>query len=73
YGTTQAFEATLLNGQGNPKTNEKITFNINGVFYTRTTNTDGIAKLNINLQPGQYIITSQYNDATTSNTVTVTP
>ncbi|MBQ6218145.1 MAG: hypothetical protein IJH63_16135, partial [Methanobrevibacter sp.] len=71
YGTTQAFEATLLNGQGNPKTNEKITFNINGVFYTRTTNTDGIAKLNINLMPGKYIITTTFNGLNIANNVQV--
>ncbi|MBQ9026245.1 MAG: hypothetical protein IJ104_07730, partial [Methanobrevibacter sp.] len=72
YGTTQAFEATLLNGQGKPQPNEKITFNINGVFYQRTTDANGTAKLNINLLPGEYIITSQYNTAITSNTVKVT-
>ena len=72
YGVSNPFTATLLDGTGKPLANEKITFNINGVFYTRTTNTDGIAKLNINLQQGEYIITSQYKDATTSNTVKVT-
>lgn len=51
--------------------NAKITFNINGVFYTRTTNNQGIAKLNINLQAGKYIITSSYNGLNVANTVTV--
>lgn len=50
---------------------EKVTFNINGVFYERTTNESGIAKLNINLQQGKYIITSSYNGANIANTVTV--
>ncbi|WP_407378951.1 hypothetical protein [Methanobrevibacter sp.] len=73
YGTANPFEATLLNGQGKPQTNKNITFNINGVFYERTTDENGISRLNINLQPGEYIITSQYGTAITSNTVKVTP
>ncbi len=73
YRTTNPFEAKLLDKQGKPQANEKVTFNINGVFYTRTTNNNGTAKLNINLQPGTYIITSQYNDAITSNTIKITP
>ena len=72
YGQAGAFEATLVNGQGKPYANQQISFNINGVFYTRTTNAGGIAKLNINLQPGVYIITSTYGQATASNKVTVT-
>ena len=71
YGVSNPFTATLLDGTGKPLTNEKITFNINGVFYTRTTNTSGIAKLNINLQAGKYIITSSYNGLNVANTITV--
>ena len=72
YGQNGAFEATLVNGQGKPYANQQISFNINGVFYTRTTNAQGIAKLNINLQQGVYIITSTYGQASVSNKVTVT-
>ncbi len=71
YGTPNPFTATLLDGEGKPLANEKVTFNINGVFYTRTTDADGIAKLNINLQAGKYIITSSYNGLNIANTVTV--
>ena len=38
-------------------------FNINGVYYTRQTNASGVAKLTINLQPGNYILTA-YNPIT---------
>lgn len=38
--------------------NTKVKFNINGVLYTRETNGEGVAKLNINLNPGEYILTS---------------
>ena len=57
YKSNSQFEAKILDGKGNPLTNENVTFNINGVFYNRTTNQNGIAKLNINLNPGEYIIT----------------
>ena len=72
YGVPGAFETKLVDGQGKAYANQAITFNINGVLYTRNTNSDGIAKLNINLMPGQYIITSVYGNAAISNTVTVT-
>ncbi|MBR6024914.1 MAG: Ig-like domain repeat protein [Methanobrevibacter sp.] len=72
YGQDGAFEAKLVDGQGKPYAGQKIEFNINGVFYTKTTNNNGIAKLNINLQPGEYIVTSRYGQAALSNKVTVT-
>jgi hypothetical protein len=51
--------------------NEKIQFNVNGVFYTRTTDSTGIAKLNINLMAGEYIITSSYNGSNIANTISI--
>ena len=71
YGTKTPFEATLLDGEGKPLKNTNVIFNINGVFYTRTTNENGIAKLNINLMPGEYIITSTYNGANIANKVKI--
>ena len=72
YGTPDQFKAKLVDGEGNPLANINVTFNINGVFYNRTTDSDGIAKLNIRLMPGEYIITSSYNECYISNKVTVT-
>ncbi|MBQ9026139.1 MAG: hypothetical protein IJ104_07180, partial [Methanobrevibacter sp.] len=71
YGTKDQFVANLVDGQGKPYANQKIEFNINGVMYYRTTDSQGNAKLNINLLPGEYIITSKYNDAVIGNTVKV--
>ena len=65
------FAATLVDGEGNALKGVNITFNINGVFYNRTTDEDGIARLNIRLMPGEYIITSQYGEAMTSNKITI--
>ena len=52
---------------------EEVTFNINGVFYTRTTNETGHAKLTVNIQPGEYIITTTYKDCAVGNIIKVLP
>lgn len=66
------FAATLLDGTGKALAGVNITFNINGVFYNRTTDENGTARLNIRLMAGEYIITSMYeNGAATSNKVTI--
>ena len=66
------YEAKLVDGQGKPIVGKNITFNINGVFYNRTTDENGIARLNIRLMAGEYIITSKYDQATISNKITIT-
>ncbi|MBR0271687.1 MAG: Ig-like domain repeat protein [Methanobrevibacter sp.] len=71
YGTSDQFIANLVDGQGNPLENQTIEFNINGVMYNRTTDSQGNSKLNINLGSGEYIITSRYNDAVIGNIVKV--
>ena len=72
YGTPDQFVATLVDGQGNPFAGQEVTFNINGVFYNRTTDANGQAKLNIKLQAGEYIITSSYAGMNIANRITVT-
>ena len=67
------FEAKIVDNQGNPHAGQTVTFNINGVFYTKTTDYDGIARLNINLPAGNYIITSMYNGLNAANSVNITP
>ena len=71
YKDGTQFRATLLDGQGNPLPNKNLTFNINGIFYTRTTDLDGVSSLNINLMAGEYIITSYYDSFATSNRITI--
>ena len=65
------FEAKLLDGNGNPFGSRVVTFNINGVLYERLTDAMGIARLNINLQAGDYIITSSYNGLNIANTIRI--
>ena len=63
YKNESQYYATFLDKQGNPiANNTAVTFNINGVFYTQYTNENGTAKLNINLNPRNYIITAMHPD-----------
>ena len=71
YNDGSKFKVTVLDGVGQISPGENVTFNINGVFYNRTAESDGIAKLSINLLPGKYIITSSWNNYSKSNTITV--
>ena len=71
YKDGSQFKATLLDGQGKPFAGKSVTFNINGVFYNRVTNSNGVAALNINLMPGEYIITSSYNGCNVANTIKI--
>ena len=58
YKNASKFSVKILDSQGYPVEGTIVTFNINGVFYTRQTNNDGLATLDINLMPGKYIITA---------------
>ena len=55
--------AKFLDGCGSPLVNASVTFNINGVFYKKQTDDNGMAKLNINLRHGVYILTAMHPDA----------
>ncbi|MBR0272272.1 MAG: Ig-like domain-containing protein [Methanobrevibacter sp.] len=71
YRDGTQFKAKLVDGQGNPISEANVEFNINGVFYNRTTDSTGTASLNINLSSGKYIITSRYEYAIISNEITI--
>lgn len=74
YHNDSQFYAKFVDGAGNPLVNTKVKFNINGVLYTRETNGEGVAKLNINLNPGEYILTSIHpNGLQVGKKVTVLP
>ena len=70
-GDGSQFVVRLLDGQGNPYPKQNINFNINGMIDNRLTDSNGDAKLNINLQSGEYIITSAYGAARLSNKITI--
>ena len=63
YKNSTQFYATIVDANNQTLANTTVTFYVNGVYYNRTTDSNGRAKLNINLNPGKYNITS-------TNTVT---
>ena len=73
YNNESKFEAKIYNKDGSLAVNKTVSFNINGVFYTRTADENGIVKLAITLRPGDYIITSMYEGLSIGNKVKVIP
>lgn len=72
-GNSSHFSVKVLNNQGYPAIHENVTFNINGVFYTRCSDDNGYATLKIMLLPGEYIITISFNGDSTSNKIYILP
>ena len=71
FGIPASLNSKLVDGQGNPLANQTVTYNINGVFYNKITDVNGIAKLNINLNPGEYIATITHESTFASAKVVV--
>ena len=73
YRNDSVYSIRVLDDVGNPLANADVTFNINGVFYTRTSNATGYANLNLRLEPDRYIVTAEYKTFKCSNFVTILP
>ena len=71
YKDGSQFKAKLVDGQGKAYAGQSVQFNVNGVLYNRITGSDGVAKLNIRLMAGEYIITSSYNGFKIANKITI--
>jgi len=71
FGGAETYDVTVLDGKGKPLTNQTVEININGVFYKGITDISGIVRLNINLNPGNYIATAYWNEYATSNRIVV--
>ena len=73
YNNGSQYSVMALDDYGNPITGKNLKLNINGVFYNRETDSNGIAHLNITLNPGNYIITAihPYTDLAISNKINV--
>ena len=71
YGDNSTFQVKTLDGQGMPLADQNITYNVHGVFYHKTTDSNGIANLNIILMPGEYIITSMWDGYEIANEIKI--
>lgn len=68
------YKVKIIGDDGNAVgAGEIVSFNINGIFYNHTTDASGIAQLNINLNPGDYIITAEHKSCRVSNSIKVLP
>lgn len=65
------FNVKILNSYGKASPNKKITLKVDGKTFTKTTNKNGIATLDLNLNPGTYTITTEYSDLKSTNKITV--
>ena len=70
-GNIAKFNVKVLDSNGNPSANKKVTLKIDGKTYTKTTNKKGVATLNINLEAGNYTITTEYGGLKNKNKITV--
>ena len=73
YLNNSKFQATIYDKNGSLAVGKNVTFNINGVFYTKTTDSNGVVSLAINLRPGEYIITTMYEGLAVGNNIVVLP
>ena len=73
YLNASKFQATIYDKNGSLAIGKNVTFNINGVFYTKTTDSNGVVSLAINLRPGEYIITTMYEGLDVGNNIVVLP
>lgn len=53
--------------------NQTVVFEINGNNYTRISDENGTARMNINLRPADYVIRTTYDGTTVENTIKVLP
>lgn len=74
YGSPAQYVIKICDMEGNVcKAGEIVTFNINGIFYSSISDSNGNVALNINLMPGEYIITNYYKEEAVSDKITVLP
>ena len=77
FGESDKFEVGLYDGT-TPLANRSVTINVNGKDYQKTTDNDGIARLNINLGVGEYtplvsFADDEYKLVTAYSKITILP
>ncbi len=75
YGDSTYYQCAVY--ANNERIRDSVNITVNGTTYTKTADTDGLYKLNLNLNPGQYNINakflgnSDYLSSSVTNTITV--
>ena len=75
YKNRTHYNIQIFDDNGKPAINRIVSILINGILYKKVTDSSGIAKLNINLIPGEYkvIVTDLKNNLRVSNNIKVLP
>ena len=71
YNSGTKYTVTLYNDDGTLAKNKDVKFNINGKIYKKTSDENGTASLTINLIPGDYVITGEFEGCKASNLIKV--
>lgn len=70
-GENAVYNATVSSANNAPLSNQTVIFSVNGINYTKITDLNGVASLNINLNDGIYSISTIFKDLTNQNTIYV--
>ncbi|WP_407377112.1 hypothetical protein [Methanobrevibacter sp.] len=76
YGDGLKFKAAFVDSEGNALANSNVTFDINGSAYYGMTDENGVCLLDIDLKPGNYIITTENpetSEGATNNITVLSP
>lgn len=71
YFRNAQYSVKYVDFNGEPVSGQEIIYWLNDASYSRTTNTEGISKININLYPGEYIITAGVGNEKISNKIII--
>lgn len=69
YKDGSRFKAKVYDNEGHALSNATVNFTVNGVTYSRITNSNGEASLAVNLNTGIYKIITEYGDFTNTNEI----
>ena len=71
YKNASQYSVQILHDGKSVGPGKEVTFLVNGIHYTRLTDENGVATLNINLKPGNYIIYAEYKSCKNYNNILV--
>ena len=71
YGDGSRFKVKILDSNGKAAAKKKVTVNVNGKSYTKTTDKKGVVNFDIDLKSGNYTLTTAYDDLKVKNKIIV--
>ena len=72
YNDDEKFTVKIVNAQDIPVPNMKVNFNLNGDSYDTITDSNGYASRPVDLNPGEYKITTRCNGISVTNKISIT-